>query len=95
MFPGKKMAGQLGNVTRTVQNLIVVRVDAERQLLLVRGSVPGHAGRDIIVRPAVKPQKVRQQQAKPAAGKDEKPAAKKEQPAAKPKEAAAKPAPKA
>ena len=57
VFPGKKMAGQLGNVTRTVQNLIVVRIDAERQLLLVRGSVPGHDGRDIVVRPCVKPYK--------------------------------------
>ena len=96
VFPGKKMAGQLGNVTRTVQNLIVVRIDAERQLLLVRGSVPGYAGRDIVVCPAVKPQKVRQQPAKPAAAAKEAPA-KKEQPAAKPKEAAAKPqaAPKA
>jgi large subunit ribosomal protein L3 len=54
VFPGKKMAGQLGNVKRSVQNLIVVRIDAERQLLLVRGSVPGHDGRDVVVRPAVK-----------------------------------------
>jgi large subunit ribosomal protein L3 len=54
VFPGKKMAGQLGNVRRSVQNLIVVRIDAERQLLLVRGSVPGHDGRDVVVRPAVK-----------------------------------------
>jgi large subunit ribosomal protein L3 len=54
VFPGKRMAGHLGNVTRTTQNLVVVRVDAERQLLLVKGSVPGHAGRDIVVRPAVK-----------------------------------------
>ncbi|MBM3352675.1 MAG: 50S ribosomal protein L3 [Betaproteobacteria bacterium] len=54
VFPGKRMAGQLGNVRRTVQNLVVVRIDAERQLLLVRGSVPGYSGRDIVVRPAVK-----------------------------------------
>ena len=54
VFPGKRMAGHLGNVQRTVSNLTVVRVDAERQLLLVKGSVPGHAGRDIVVRPAVK-----------------------------------------
>ena len=54
VFPGKRMAGHLGNVHRTIQNLVVVRVDAERQLLLVSGSVPGHAGRDIIVSPAVK-----------------------------------------
>ncbi len=54
VFPGKRMAGHLGNVTRTTQNLVVVRIDAERQLLLVRGSVPGFAGRDIVVKPAVK-----------------------------------------
>jgi large subunit ribosomal protein L3 len=54
VFPGKRMAGHLGNVKRTTQNLVVVRIDAERQLLLVRGSVPGFAGRDIVVCPAVK-----------------------------------------
>jgi large subunit ribosomal protein L3 len=54
VFPGKRMAGHLGNVRRTVQNLEVVRVDAERQLLLVKGSVPGSDGRDVLVRPAVK-----------------------------------------
>jgi large subunit ribosomal protein L3 len=54
VFPGKRMAGHLGNVRRTVQNLVVVRVDPERQLLLVRGAVPGSRGRDVIVRPAVK-----------------------------------------
>lgn len=54
VFPGKRMAGHLGNVRRTVQNLTVVRIDPERQLLLVKGSVPGHAGRDVIVRPAAK-----------------------------------------
>ena len=54
VFPGKRMAGQLGNVRRTTQNLVVVRVDAERQLLLVGGSVPGSNGRDVVVRPAVK-----------------------------------------
>ena len=96
VFPGKKMAGQLGNATRTVQNLIVVRIDAERQLLLVRGSVPGYAGRDIIVRPSVKPYKP-PQIAKPtvrdAAGrKTEQPKA--EKPAAK-APAAAKPEAKA
>jgi len=92
VFPGKKMAGHLGDARRTVQNLIVVRIDAERQLLLVRGSVPGHAGRDIVVRPAVKPQKVRQlQAAKPQPAGAKEPAKPKEQPAAKPKEAAAKP----
>ena len=54
VFPGKRMAGQYGNVTRTVQTLKVVRVDAERGLLLVRGSVPGADGGHIIVRPSVK-----------------------------------------
>ena len=54
VFPGKRMAGHLGDVVRTVPNLIVVRVDAERQLLLVRGSVPGSKGRDVVVRPAAK-----------------------------------------
>jgi large subunit ribosomal protein L3 len=54
VFPGKRMAGHLGNVRRTVQNLVIVRVDTERQLLLVRGAVPGSRGRDVVVRPAVK-----------------------------------------
>jgi large subunit ribosomal protein L3 len=54
IFPGKKMAGHLGDVTRTVQNLDVVRVDVERGLLMVKGAVPGHAGANIIVHPAVK-----------------------------------------
>ena len=54
VFPGKKMAGQLGNVTRTAQNLTIVRIDAERQLLLVRGAVPGSKGSHVIVKPAVK-----------------------------------------
>jgi large subunit ribosomal protein L3 len=54
VFPGKRMAGQYGNVTRTTQGLEVVRVDVERQLLLVKGAVPGSKGGDVIVRPAVK-----------------------------------------
>ncbi len=54
VFPGKRMAGQLGNVTRTVQTLKVVRVDAERGLLLVKGSVPGADGTHIVVHPSVK-----------------------------------------
>jgi len=54
VFPGKRMSGHLGDERRSVQNLKVVRVDAERQLLLVRGAVPGSSGRDVIVRPAVK-----------------------------------------
>lgn len=54
VFPGKRMTGHLGAVKATVQNLEVVRVDAERGLLLVKGGVPGHDGGDVIVRPAVK-----------------------------------------
>lgn len=54
VFPGKKLPGHLGDVQRTLQNLEVVRVDAERQLLLVKGAVPGHKGADVIVHPAVK-----------------------------------------
>ena len=54
VFPGKRMAGQYGNVTRTVQTLSVVRVDKERGLLLVKGSVPGADGGHIVVRPSVK-----------------------------------------
>ncbi len=51
---GKKMSGHLGNVKRSTQNIEVVRVDAERNLLLVKGSVPGAKGGDVIIRPAVK-----------------------------------------
>jgi large subunit ribosomal protein L3 len=54
VFPGKRMAGHLGDATRTVSNLVVVRVDAERQLLLIKGAVPGSKGRDVVVRPAAK-----------------------------------------
>lgn len=54
VLPGKRMAGHLGNVKCTVQNLEIVRVDAERQLLLIKGAVPGSPGNDVVVRPAVK-----------------------------------------
>jgi large subunit ribosomal protein L3 len=54
VFPGKRMPGQLGAVTRTVQSLEIVRIDADRNLLLVKGSIPGHDGGHLIVRPAVK-----------------------------------------
>ncbi len=54
VFKGKKMAGHMGNVRRTVQNLVVVRVDAERNLLLIKGAVPGHRGGRVVVRPAIK-----------------------------------------
>lgn len=54
VFKGKKMAGQLGNRRRTIQNLEVVRVDAERNLLLIKGAVPGAPGKNLIIKPAVK-----------------------------------------
>ncbi len=54
VFPGKRMAGQLGNVTRTTQLLTVVRVDAERGLLLIKGCVPGADGGHIVILPSVK-----------------------------------------
>jgi len=54
VFKGKKMSGHMGNVRRTVQNLEVVRVDEERNLLLIKGAVPGHSGGRVFVRPAVK-----------------------------------------
>jgi len=54
VFPGKRMAGHLGDKQRTIAKLVVVRVDTERQLLLVKGAVPGSKGRDVVVRPAVK-----------------------------------------
>lgn len=54
VFKGKKMSGHMGNVSRTIQNLEVVRVDAERNLLLVKGAVPGSKGGDVVIRPAVK-----------------------------------------
>ena len=54
VFPGKRMSGHLGAVKRTIQNLEIVRVDTERQLLLIKGAVPGSRGGDVIVRPAVK-----------------------------------------
>ncbi|WP_037585312.1 50S ribosomal protein L3 [Stenoxybacter acetivorans] len=54
VFPGKRMAGQYGNTRSTVQHLEIVRVDAERQLLLVKGAVPGAVNGDVVVRPSVK-----------------------------------------
>jgi large subunit ribosomal protein L3 len=54
VFKGKKMSGHMGAVQRSQQNLEVVRVDAERNLLLVKGAVPGAKGGDVIVTPAVK-----------------------------------------
>ncbi|MBL1433911.1 50S ribosomal protein L3 [Gammaproteobacteria bacterium AH-315-C21] len=54
VFKGKKMAGHMGSVRRTVQNLQVVRVDAERNLLLIKGAIPGAAGSDVFITPAEK-----------------------------------------
>ncbi len=54
VFKGKKMSGHMGNVKRTAENLEVVRVDAERNLILVKGAVPGAAGGRVVVMPAIK-----------------------------------------
>ena len=54
VFPGKKMSGQRGNVTKTTQNLDVVRIDEARQLLLVRGAVPGSKNGHVVVSHAIK-----------------------------------------
>ena len=54
VFKGKKMSGQMGNAQVTTQNLEIVRIDADRNLLLIKGAVPGAPGGNIIVRPAVK-----------------------------------------
>lgn len=54
VFPGKRMSGHMGVQQRTIENLQVVRVDAERNLLLIRGAVPGAPGGQVIVRPSVK-----------------------------------------
>jgi len=90
VFPGKRMAGHLGDVQRTILNLEIVRVDAERQLLLVKGSVPGADGNDVLVRPAIQvhkpkgpsgkpaPKAAEPKAAKPAAKPEAKPAAKSE-----------------
>ncbi len=54
VFKGKKMPGQMGNKRCTVQSLEIVRVDGERNLLLIKGAVPGHPGSNVIIKPAVK-----------------------------------------
>jgi large subunit ribosomal protein L3 len=54
VFPGKRMAGHLGAEKSTMQNLEIVRIDTERQLLLVKGAVPGSKGGDVVIRPSVK-----------------------------------------
>jgi large subunit ribosomal protein L3 len=54
VFPGKRMPGHLGDVKVTTQNLEIVRVDAERNLLLIKGAIPGSKGGNVVVRPAIK-----------------------------------------
>ncbi len=54
VFKGKKMTGHMGDVTRTVQNLEIARIDAERQLLMVKGAVPGAKNGQVVVKPAIK-----------------------------------------
>lgn len=54
VFKGKKMAGQMGNKRVTIQSLNIVRIDIERNLLLVKGAVPGATGSDLIIKPAIK-----------------------------------------
>jgi large subunit ribosomal protein L3 len=92
VFKGKRMPGHLGDARRTIPNLEIVRIDEGRQLLLVKGSVPGSSGRDVVVRLAVKGQRapVKAQAPKPSAQGAPRPAAK---PAAQPAKPAAKPAP--
>ena len=57
VFPGKKMAGHMGNVRRSAINLEVVKIDNDRHLIAIKGSVPGAPGGDVIIRPAVKAKK--------------------------------------
>jgi large subunit ribosomal protein L3 len=54
VFPGKKMAGHMGDVRQSIQNLVVVKIDAERNLIAIKGAVPGAAGGDVVIRPASK-----------------------------------------
>jgi large subunit ribosomal protein L3 len=81
VFPGKRMSGHLGDVSKTVQNLEIARVDVERGLLLVRGAVPGAQGGAIVVTPAIKTPLARggvprppKAAAQPVAGKAQNPA---------------------
>ncbi|SEN22786.1 50S ribosomal protein L3 [Nitrosomonas marina] len=54
IFPGKRMSGQMGNVKRTIQNLEIVKVDKGRNLLLIKGALPGSKGGKVIIRPSIK-----------------------------------------
>src|ERR1051326_3238662 len=93
VFPGKRMPGHLGDVQRTILNLEIVRIDEARQLLLVKGSVPGSNGRDVVVRLAVKGQRapVKARAPKPAAQGAPRPAAQSANPAAAPAKPPAQP----
>lgn len=64
VFPGKRMPGHLGDNKVTTQNLEIVRVDAERNLLLIKGAIPGAKGGDVVVRPAIKAKLQKQKGAK-------------------------------
>ncbi len=54
VFKGKRMSGHMGNIARSTLNLAIVRVDKDRNLLLIQGAVPGHAGSHVVIRPAAK-----------------------------------------
>jgi len=97
VFKGKRMPGHLGNARRTISKLEIVRIDAERQLLLVKGSVPGSSGRDVVVQLAAKGQRapVKAQAPKAAAKAEPKAAPKADAKPAAAKPAAKQPAPKA
>jgi len=64
VFKGKKMAGHLGNVKRTMMSQRIVQIDMDKRLILIRGAVPGAPGGDVIIRPAVKAKKKAQEKAK-------------------------------
>jgi len=95
VFPGKRMAGHLGAASSTVQNVEIIRVDIERQLLLIRGALPGSRGGGVTVKPTTRAARVvtaaPKATAKPAAAAA-KPAAAPAKPAAAPAKPAAKPA---
>ena len=87
VFPGKRMAGHMGAVKSTVQNVEIIRIDMERQLLLIRGALPGSRGGGVTVKPAVRAQRAFVAPTPKAAAAPGKPAAR---PAAEPKPAAKK-----
>jgi large subunit ribosomal protein L3 len=67
VFPGKRMAGHLGADKRTAQSLEIVRIDEARQLLLIRGAVPGSRGGDVVVLPAKRAKKPAAKKSAPVA----------------------------